>query len=239
MKSIQISNFRFKEFSVEHSRSSMKVGVDGVLIGAWGSVEGHVGMDIGCGCGLISLMAAQRNKDCVVEAIDIHGPSVEEAESNFKASSMAERLSARRMDAKELPDDESLHGKFDFILSNPPFFNSGISNPATPREQARHIGSISPAIIVRIADKLLRPGGTLSMILPVEEGERLMSAATIPVERICYVADKCSKPFKRIMIQMRKGRTLGIKSERLFIRNADGEYTNEYRSLTAPFYLAF
>lgn len=230
--------FRFKQFTVCHSRSSMKVGVDGVLIGAWGSVEGLRGLDAGCGCGLIALMAAQRNPACTVEALDIDDSSITEAYGNFRGSPWGGRLLARNEDVMEFAGKEENQSRFDFIISNPPFFASGVKAPSTPRERARHEGSLSPSRLVEIAERLLAPGGTLSMILPADNITSVKDTADLKIERTCLVADREGKEPKRMMVEMRKRCEVIPREERLYIREGR-DYSPAYRYLTKDFYLAF
>lgn len=233
--------FRFKQFSVFHGRSSMKVGVDGVLVGAWGCIRGERGIDIGCGCGLIGLMAAQRNSRCRIDMIDIHLDSIKEAWENIKLSGWEARLSARLADAVEFSREISNQDKYDFIISNPPFFNSGINIPDTPRETARHAFNLSPAHLVEIAGRLLKANGTLSMIGTA--GTELPEDGILKTEKVCHVSDRPGRAPKRTLFLMRK--TSGIrdtrsrKKEMLYIRDAEGEYSEAYINLTGKFYLNF
>lgn len=239
------SVFHFKQVKIRHSRSSMKVGVDGVLIGAWGRCEGQKGLDIGCGCGLIALMAAQRNPECHVTGIDIDADSVSEAMENFEASPWKDRLKAFNVDASNFSTDKGNQNKFDFILTNPPFFNSGISSPSTPREMARHISSLTPHTLFKIGLNLLDENGTLSLILPIDFRKEIVSNPFLKVEKICNVSDNPAKKPKRVMAQLRKTSldkslyTREFIEEDLFIRDDNGEYSHKYRDLTSPFYLKF
>lgn len=238
----QEGEFKFKEFAVAHSRSSMKVGVDGVLIGAWGSVEGSRGLDAGCGCGLIALMAAQRNKDCEVEAIDIDEESVAEAQLNFSRSPWTSRLVVRHVNINTLVENAEYIGKYDFILSNPPFFSAGLAELGTPREKARHEDTLSPLLLLEYSLKLLKKGGRLSMIFPFELADYIKEIARQAgwgIQRICAVADKPGKTPKRMMVETVKGMPVETKKETLFIRDEKGEYSEEYKKLTGAFYLNF
>lgn len=217
--------FQFKQFTVSHSRSSMKVGVDGVLIGAWGAVDGAYGIDVGCGCGLIALMAAQRNSNAYIDAIDIDTPSVEEATCNFFNSPWSGRLSAKMADAIEFSKRPDNLEKYDFIVSNPPFFASGISDPSTQREKARHQGSLSPFTLISAAERLLRPGGTLSMIVPFDQ---ILPASSLEIERECHVADREGKAPKRKMIIMRKGPVKRPILETLYVKGDSEALTSEF-----------
>lgn len=236
--------FKFKQFSVDHGMSSMKVGVDGVLVGAWGNVDGKKGLDVGCGCGVIALIAAQRNPEAEILAIDIHQPSVSEARRNFTASPWSARLSAEKVDINEMEKDERAWASLDFILSNPPFFHSGVDNPETPREKARHEDSLSPSTLIGIAGTLLKENGTLSMILPAERLEELKDqviekACGMRMEKALLVANRRGHKPKRALVCLRKTDEKDYTEDILYICGPDGAYSDEYRGLTGAFYINF
>lgn len=216
----------------------MKVGVDAMLLGAWACVEGEVGLDVGCGCGIISLMAAQRNPECMIDAVDIDHASVGEAEGNFRESPWSERLRVIEGDITSIELRE-----YDFILSNPPFFHSGINRPSSSREKARHEDSLSAPRMVEIASRLLTERGVLSMVFPAEDLEKIKETARkcgMKVYRVCLVTDKPGKKPKRAMTGIcREGDERPFQEETLFIRDEEGNYSVDYKSLTKDFYLNF
>lgn len=244
--------FKFKQFSVEHDRSSLKVGVDAVLIGAWGDVspvEGMAnqvvrGLDIGCGCGVIALMMAQRNLSAVIDAIDIDRESVVETIGNFVRSPWNKRLTALQEDAEVFAASKDNFEEYDFIFSNPPFFQSGIKIPHTPRERARHESSLGAAKLIEMASVMLKTTGVLSMIVPIETSRALSRQEFAGMKKVreCVVADRPGKDPKRVMLSyIKNSRTkdIGFKREYLFIRDNTGEYSDFYKSLTKDFYLNF
>lgn len=108
--------FRFKQFSVSHEAAAMKVGTDGVTLGAWATVDpGNKVLDAGAGCGLIGLMAAQRGAGQVL-LLEIDGPAAEEAAANALASPWAAQIKTVNGDFLSFRD-----GTFDRIVCNPPF----------------------------------------------------------------------------------------------------------------------
>lgn len=233
-----IEPFRFKQFSAAHSRSSLKIGVDGVLIGAWGTAVGKMGIDIGCGCGLIALMAAQRNPDAQIKGVDIDMPSIEEAGENFKASRWSGRLSAELADVIDESWLSDNNESYDFIISNPPFFNAGLKQLRTSREKARHEGRLSPKTLLDVAERILRPGGTLSMIMPAESLNDVTVSRRMKIHNICLVSDRQGKAPKRAMGIFYKDKdTEEIRIDRLYIHEEDGSYSESYRKLTSPYYL--
>ncbi|MDE5774518.1 MAG: methyltransferase, partial [Muribaculaceae bacterium] len=163
--------FRFKRFSVNHNRSSMPVGVDGVLIGAWAGSCDTTGevlsprriLDVGCGCGLIALMCAQRFEDALIDAIDIDDASVLEAFDNISMSIFCDRVSVTLDDVCDYAKRHA--GMYDLIVSNPPYFAAGVLEPSTRRERARHQGTLSPVSLMNMSAVMLSDAGRLAMIV--------------------------------------------------------------------------
>ena len=241
-----ISQFKFKQFSVSHYRSSMKVGVDGVLIGCWTDVEGSTKiLDVGSGCGLITLMMAQRCPEADIIGIDIDEPSCTEALENAKNSPWKDRINIINGDFPDILNIEYSKG-FDLIVSNPPYFDSGISNIATSRERARHQGSLSPFSLLASSVALLTPSGTLAMIVPTEFTSSLEEEANklgYILKRKCFVRGHAEAPYKRVLLQwILKNDVLYLdetKIEHLTLESERGKPTDEYRQLCKDFYLKF
>lgn len=237
----KISQFRFKQFAVWHHRSALKVGVDGVLVGAWTDVgEAGTILDVGTGCGLIALMMAQRKPDAGVWGIDIDQPSILEATENVRISPWSDRVLILQTSFSDL------NSKFDLIVSNPPFFDSGISDPNTPRERARHQASLSPTTLLSGSISLLNPGGSLAMIVPADlapELETYASSLGYTLSRKCLVRGTPTAPVKRALLQwILNNPQLAIRNpqiENLTLESAPGIPTPEYRDLCQPFYLKF
>lgn len=241
--------FVFKRFSVSHSRSAMKVGVDGVLIGAWATPNEVRILDVGTGCGLISLIMAQRTKKASIIGIDIDAPSVDEAKDNFRNSLWSDRLVAMRESFAERISSEP--GSFDLILSNPPFFKSGIKDTGSPRIKARHQGELSPFSLIEGSAELLKTEGRLSMICPAEFENELISDAIskglIPC-RLTLVRHHDGAPFKRLLIEFIKKNELNSMTDKdnilpetnfLTLFENSGDPTDPYLELCRDFYLSF
>lgn len=241
--------FRFKRFSVHHSRSAMPIGVDGVLIGAWTPVAGKRMLDVGTGCGVIAMMLAQRNPGAMVLGIDNHHPSVEECTLNFEAFPIPGSLKAIHLDFPEEASRLCESGRFDVIVSNPPFYESGVDSPDTARLKARHASSLSPISLLENAPAMLNDGGCLSMIVPVESFEKLVRHGEkngMELSRSCFVRDHSGSPLKRAMLEFRcmpnddaSHQSSPPEPEELTMFEPDGTPTPEYRQLCADFYLKF
>ena len=243
-----ISPFRFKMFTVSHHRSSMKVGVDGVLIGCWADTEraGRI-LDVGTGCGLIALIMAQRAPFAMIDAIDIDFPSIEESLENISASPWKDRIRTERCaysDVTSLLKDNN--SGYDLIISNPPYFNSGVTETVTAREKARHQGELSPSVILKGALELLNTGGSVAMVIPADISKKLEEEASgmgFFLIRKCLVRGHEGAPYKRVLLQWRLLDSLSesfrLSVELLTLEISPGKPTDRYRSLCKDFYLRF
>lgn len=234
--------FRFKQFSVSHRLSAMKVGVDGVLLGAWADVAdtGKV-LDVGTGCGVIALLVAQRSPSAIVTAIDLHQPSVDEARENFDLSPWSERLTAKKVSFQDFISES----KFDLIISNPPFFDSGADSKLSPRMAARHAGELSPQSLLSYGVRLLAPEGRIALICPAGQEDVLVDKAAeagLAAVRLTHVHGVEGKPAKRLLAEFvtrPDNDNVEIVRNSLNIVDSNGCYTKEYRRLTGAFYLHF
>jgi tRNA1Val (adenine37-N6)-methyltransferase len=231
--------FNFKQFAIANSASAMKVGTDGVLLGAWASGCGLRILDIGCGTGLIALMMAQRFPAATVVGVEIDPAAASEAASNFSNSPWANRLQAIQGDICQL-SAEALGGRFDIIVSNPPFFANGIVSPEAARQQARHESALSLEKLLSVAANLLTDNGSFSVILPADREQDLKYQAVVSklaLVRLTRVTTVPRKPAKRLMAELRPSANSGCQEAALSIRGADGEFSQEYINLVKDFYL--
>jgi tRNA1Val (adenine37-N6)-methyltransferase len=238
--------FKFKQFEVSHLRSAMKIGVDGVMVGAWGGKQitdtlAHINiLDVGTGCGLIALMCAQLLPNAVITAIDIDIPSIEEATSNFNTSRWSNRLKALPYSFEKFATIYPSY-KADIIISNPPFFNSGISDPSSAREIARHGAELNPQTVITTGKKLLADNGKIIMIMPPEWLNNTDKCA-LPLIRqnTCFIKGRIDRPIKRVLCCYTKASdTDNLCETNLEIETSPGIFTKEYIDLCSPFYLKF
>ena len=228
--------FRFKQFAVVNDRTAMKVGTDGVLLGAWCPVEeARRVLDVGTGCGVIALMCAQRNATAVIEGIDIDHAAIEEATLNFEASPWSDRLSAIEGDFNLLREGT----RYDLIVSNPPYFTNGVLPTGDARTQARHTGSLSYRQLIEGAARLLSDDGILAMITPTDtEGDIVEASAfaSLPVRQLVRVIPvEGSAPKRTLWFLSRRG--AAYREDTLTIAHHDGTFTSQYVALTGAFYL--
>lgn len=259
--------FRFKKFECSHSQSSMRIGIDAVVLGGWADVEGvHSVLEVGCGCGVISMQIAERicdnSNNFAITAIDIDAASVEEASANFANCPWGENLEAKRADFLELKAPEPSKGSskpgitafnpdnkpsedeqfYDLIISNPPYFESGVVNPDTARLVARHQGHLSPATLVRHAAGLQAEGGRVALVLPLDRAEATIEAAKdagYQLRRRTDFRGHPAAPWKRSLLEFIKQAAPDIAclSEHLTLESTPGVPTEEHQSLCRRFYL--
>lgn len=230
------TTFHFRQFSIRHDRCAMKVGTDGVLLGAWCSVpaEGSV-LDIGTGSGLIALMVAQRAPRCTVTGIDIDADSLLQAADNAARSPFADRV---RMELADVLEYQPPH-PFSAIVCNPPFYTEDTLPPDGARAQARNAACLPLDALMRKASQLLATDGTLSLIVPYAVMGELVSAAMASGLSLCRrmtVRTVQRKPPKRVMLTFcRSGK--GETREEEMVLNEAGGRSAAYALLCRDFYL--
>ena len=232
-----MSGFRFKQFAVEQDDVAMKVGTDGVLLGAWADCEGAKRiLDIGTGTGVIALQMAQRNPEAHIQAVEIDEAAARRARANFDNSPWAERLEVEQTAVQEFESAE----KFDLIVSNPPYFVDSLLPPDAKRSTARHTHDLTFEELDSAVCRLLADDGRFALILPVAEFEKYLALTQLHLVRRCDVCPVEGGAVKRIMGEFAKQKPTTIKLESIAIeRGRRGDYTDDYRALTKEFYLKF
>ena len=240
--------FQFKQFTIHQDRTAMKVGTDGVLLGAWAPISSNAQhlLDIGTGTGLIALMLAQRltpnSSRLTISAIDIDQSSIEQATENIKNSLFAQHITTYHTSLQ----DHNPQEKYDAIVCNPPYFVASLKCPDAGRTQARHTDSLSFEDLLFHSARLLNDGGSLSVILPVTEGNQLIDLAPkygFTLTHLTEVHPTPTAPPKRLLLQFVKQNSqlnhssLLISHSSLTIEIARHQYTPEYIALTREFYL--
>ena len=232
-----MGGFRFKQFSVEQDDVAMKVGTDGVLLGAWADCEVVKNiLDIGTGTGVIALQMAQRNPTAQVQAVEIDETAAKRARANFDNSPWAERLEVEQTAVQEFSPAE----KFDLIISNPPYFVDSLLPPDAKRSTARHTHDLTFDELDKAVCRLLVENGKFALILPVTEFEQYLLLTQLHLVRRCDVYSIEGGDVKRVMGEFAKQKPTEVAHETLAIEVENrGEFSAEYRALTKDFYLKF
>lgn len=192
--------FKFKHFSVSQDLCAMKVGTDGVLLGAWANGGDSI-LDVGTGTGLIALMMAQRYPDAQITAVDIDEGATRQALQNVENAGCQHRI-------KVLQEKVQEHeGLYDAIVSNPPFFIDSLGAPDVQRNMARHAGTLPYAELMQSAWRLLKDDGELSVVVPFDYRHRMEDEATFVgffPRRVCAIKTVERKPVRRFLLSFRK-----------------------------------
>ncbi|MGA9637334.1 tRNA1(Val) (adenine(37)-N6)-methyltransferase [Flavobacterium sp.] len=235
-----MSKFEFKQFTIYQDRCAMKVGTDGVLLGAWVPID-HFPfsvLDIGAGTGLIALMLAQRSKAEQIDALEIDEEAYEQAVDNFENSSWADRLFCYHAGLDEFmeePEDE-----YDLIVSNPPFYGEDYKSNDEQRDLARFQDALPFEDLVEAADLLLSEEGVFAVIIPFNEEERFVSLAKefeLYPFKITRVKGTPTSKIKRSLLAFSRNEEVALIIDELVIEKKRHDYTEEYINLAKEFYL--
>lgn len=232
------SAFRFRQFEIHHDKCAMKVGTDGVLLGAWAQVDdaAHI-LDIGTGCGLIAIMAAQRNPRAQILGVEVDPDAFGQARENAMLSPWSNRLSMVLQDVRSLT--EGHFGFFDCILCNPPYFLEDTLSPDPSRALARNESCLSFEDLLLTVSRVLSSNGTLSVILPFNVSKIFITSAlnhSLFLSRRCVIRTVEHKLPRRVLLTFCREME-GVQEENLVLQNPDGSRTVDYEDLTEDFYL--
>ena len=231
--------FHFKEFSVAQDNCAMKVGTDGVLLGAWVRIPdaAETVLDIGTGTGLIALQIAQRCDCDTIDALEVEDKAFEQAVENFENSPWSDRLFCYHASLQDFQTE--IDESYDLIVCNPPFFNGTFPSEGNERNLARQMRGLSFESLLNAVESLLSGSGTCAFILPYEAEKSFLQLARkqgLFPERLTRVRGKASSPIKRSLIQMQREEH-PFSAEELVIEKERHLYTAEYLSLVRDFYL--
>ena len=229
--------FQFKQFTIQQELCAMKVGTDGVLLGAWAKGGQRI-LDAGTGTGVIALMMAQRYPEAQVMAIDIDEGAVRQAQQNVAQSPFAKQVTVLQETLQEFDGVNGFNGRdgfygYDAIISNPPFFIDSLAAPDEQRNMARHTQTLTYAELMQAAYRLLSDDGELSVVVPFDYRQRMEDEAIFVgffPSRVCAVKTTEKKPAKRYLLAFRK-HPCPCQKEQLTIGS------EAYRQLTQDFYL--
>lgn len=233
------SLFRFKQFQVAQDRSAMKVGTDGVLLGAWIRIPDDVNsiLDIGTGTGLIALQLAQRCGSEIIDALEIEPGAFEQAVENFENSPWSDRLFCYHASLQEF--EMEMDEGYDLIVCNPPFFNNSFPADGDERNLARQRERLDYESLLGCVSKLLNPNGTCSFIIPFNQEEAFTALGEkykLHPSLITRVKGSPSSPYKRSLVQMQR-KKVSLDRTDLILETSRHVYTDEYRNLVQSFYL--
>ena len=232
--------FTFKQFTIQQDRCAMKIGTDGVLLGAWTPLDHDPFsiLDIGTGTGIIALMLAQRSEASQIDALEIDENAYEQSTDNFENSPWNDRLYCFHAGLDEFveePEDE-----YDLIVSNPPFYTEDFKTDNEARDLARFADAMPFEDLIEAAALLLSENGIFAVIVPFKEEESFIALAEewelYPI-KITRVKGTPNTEIKRSLLAFSREKTTAFPIGELIIETARHQYTPEYIELTKAFYL--
>lgn len=232
--------FQFKQFTIQQDRCAMKVGTDGVLLGAWCPIDNHPFsvLDIGAGTGIIALMLAQRTNATQIDAIEIDENAYEQCVENFESSPWGDRLFCFHAGLDEFIEDPE--DEYDLIISNPPFYAEDYKTENEQRDLARFQDALPFEELVDAASLLLSEKGIFAVIIPFKEEAKFINlcadAELFPV-KVTHIKGTPTTEIKRSLLAFKRYELPVLIADELIIETARHEYTPEYITLTKDFYL--
>jgi tRNA1Val (adenine37-N6)-methyltransferase len=231
--------FQFKKFTINQDRCAMKVGTDGVLLGAWCPIDNNPFsiLDIGAGTGILSLILAQRSNAFQIDAIEIDEDAYEQCVENFESSPWGDKLFCFHAGLDEFMEEPE--EDYDIIISNPPFYTEDYKTENEQRDLARFSDALPFEDLVEAAHLLLSENGIFAVIIPFKEEEKFITLAKVfelyPF-KITRVKGTPTTEIKRSLLAFSKTQKQTLVDE-LTIETARHQYTEEYIDLTKDFYL--
>ncbi len=234
--------FKFKEFIVHQDKTAMKVGTDGVLLGAWcdlGEFPDTI-LDIGSGTGVISLMLAQRSDAMTIDAVEIDENAYEQTVENFEQSDWGDRLFCYNTSFNEFADEMAEEEEqYDVIVSNPPFYTDDFETENDARNKARFTSSLAFNDLLSGVSKILSDRGLFSVIIPFKEEASFIELAKkqgLFPKKVCRVRGNETSDIKRSLLSFSFEKK-EVEEEELVIEKERHQYTDAYINLTKDFYL--
>lgn len=230
--------FRFKQFIVQQDRSVMKVCTDSCILGAWTALQlDHVEtvLDIGTGTGLLALMLAQKS-GCTIDAIESDPESAAQALENIRQAPWSDRIFVLEKDVQIY----SAITPYDFIITNPPFFESDLPSPELKKNRAKHDASLTLDQLVALLVKLLKPEGRFSILLPEHRTlyfEKLAGKNNFFLQKKLNVCQTPAHPPFRTIGLFAYQKPAEIISDNLNIKTEEGNYSEEFIQIMRDYYL--
>jgi tRNA1Val (adenine37-N6)-methyltransferase len=230
--------FQFKQFHINQDRCAMKVGTDGVLLGAWvDTSEATKILDIGAGTGVIAIMLAQRTETANIDAVEIDEIASVQAQENIDGSPFASRINLENVSIQDYA--KNANQKYDLIVSNPPFFSGGTFSSNQDKNNVRHTVKLPHGDLLLATHKLLNPKGKFCVILPFIEGLRFIDIAKsyhFYCTRLTEVLPKADKGVERLLIELKLEEQPTLQNQLIIQHQKRNDFTAEYQQLTKDFY---
>ena len=227
--------FDFQQFSIKQDQCAMKVGIDGVLLGAWAPIvkTKHV-LDIGTGTGLLALMMAQRS-NAKIDAVEIDNAAFLQAQDNIQNTSFHDRIQCYHSSIQEFKTQKN----YDLIISNPPYFEASLKSDNKARNTARHNDGLNMSELFSKANQLLSPQGHFAIILPYSNLEKIKTTAKEQKLHLAHITEVKGREHKspnRVLVCLQRDE-IETSVDTLTIYSSEGGYTRAFQNLTQDYYL--
>jgi tRNA1Val (adenine37-N6)-methyltransferase len=240
--------FSFKKFTIQQDRCTMKVGTDGVLLGAWVDITGvQKILDIGSGTGVIAIMLAQKTVETagIVHAVEIEDTAFSQAQENIQQSPFAKQLQIFHQSIQDFA--KNCIEKYDLIVSNPPFFTGGTFSNNQEKNNVRHTVKLSHSDLLNATRSLLQKNGKFCVILPLIEGMRFIEIASTYgffCTKRTDIRTLADKPVERLLLEFEisdnDSEKKQEKDELIMLNSSErNDYSDAYKNLTQDFYTIF
>ena len=234
------SIFRFKQFEVDQGNCAMKINTDGVLLAGWAVArQAHAILDIGTGTGVIALMLAQRFPEAMVDAVEIDAEAAQQAALNFNTAPFS---NAMQVLEGSFTDYQEAEQRYDLIVSNPPFYTNSLINPDARKKLARHADALFFEQLMAFVAVKLNEKGSFQCIVPTELADWMVTTL-LPQHQLFLQAQLeirsfAGEPVIRKILKIGKEET-AVLEDSLVIYAERGVYTEAYKKILQPFFLAF
>ena len=235
-----MSTFNFKQFTIQQDRCAMKIGTDGVLLGAWCPIDNNPFsvLDIGAGTGILSLMLAQRSNAEQIDSLEIDEEAYEQCVENFENSPWSDRLFCFHAGLDEFVDEPE--DEYDLIISNPPFYSEDFKSDNSQRDLARFQDALPFEDLIEAANLLLSENGIFAVIIPFKEEKNFIDLCAevelYPV-KVTRVKGTPTTPIIRSLLVFKRYELSTLTADELIIETSRHQYTDDYINLTKDFYL--
>ncbi len=236
---LEMGNYQFKRFVIEQDLCAMKVGTDGVLLGAWADGGKRI-LDIGAGTGLIALMMAQRFTDALITGVELDGDAYRQAMENVANSPFFDRVGLLNESIQCFAEKTEYQHTFDAIVCNPPFFENSLRNRDEKETLARHNDLLPWADLVDAVQLLMADGGFFSFIVPKESYSHISQQLYIKgfkEYRSCKIKTTEKKPVKRVLAAFTNNLSHPASTEQQLLLSPSGNRSEWYQNITKDFYI--
>jgi tRNA1Val (adenine37-N6)-methyltransferase len=237
------SFFKFKQFTIHQDQCAMKVTTDACLFGAWTAdaiknykLKINNCIDIGTGTGLLSLMAAQQNKNLLIQSIELDADAAAQAKENVNQSTFSNRIEIIATDIRSFQPTKP----YDCIISNPPFYENELQSGNSKKNTAHHSTDLSLKELLAFIYTHLAENGVFFLLLPYKRNDEIISLLQeqqLFIHEKIHVKPSARHDWFRVMIRGSKKETQGYKEEEFTIQKNEKEYSDAFIDLVRDYYL--